>query len=798
MRHLLFVMMLSLFSWTAIAQPCNAIFTYTQQSGSSFQFAGTATGPGAITNYVWNFGDGSPASSLQSPLHSYAASGYYNVCLTVYGYDSLQNPFTCNYCDSVYAQSGSPSCNASFAMTNVGNTANFTNTSTATGTITNYYWAFGDGGNSTLANPSHTYSASGYYNVCLTIVAVSSAGTTQCYYCDSVYVGSPVSPCVATFTYNQTSGSSFAFFGAGSGPGAITNYVWNFGDGSPASSLQSPTHTYSASGAYNVCLTVYGYDSLQNPFTCTYCDSVYAQSGSPSCNASYTMTNTGNTANFTNTSTASGTITNYYWTFGDGGNSTLANPSHTYSSSGYYNVCLSIVAVSSAGTTQCYYCDSVYVGSPVSPCVATFTYNQTSGSSFAFFGAGSGPGTIMNYAWTFGDGGTSSLMSPTHTYANTGIYSVCLTVTGYDSLQNMFTCTYCDSVFAQGTTPNCNANFQSFNTGTNTVQFTDLSTASGTITNYYWTFGDGGNSTLANPTHTYATSGYYNVCLNIVAVSSAGTTQCNFCDSIYVNGITAPCAATFTYTQTSGSSFSFSSLATGPGIITNYAWTFGDGGTSTLANPTHNYTTGGIKTVCLTVTGYDSMQNMFSCMYCDSVYVQGGSGCIVTAGFTTAMNYLTANFTNTTTCPTCVSMNYKWTFGDGGTSTLQQPSHTYASGGSYNVCLVVTGYDAQNNQCVDSICNTILVNPSSISTVEDNQTVQIYPNPTQGTLTLNLPFTGDMRIKITDMTGQIVWMNQVNLSTPKHTLYLESLSKGIYIIQIQKEDKLLRANFSKQ
>ncbi len=147
MRHLLFVLMLSLFSWTAIAQPCNAIFTYTQQSGSSFQFAGTATGPGAITNYVWNFGDGSPASSLQSPLHSYAATGYYNVCLTVYGYDSLQNPFTCNYCDSVYAQSGSPSCNASYTMTNTGNTANFTNTSTASGTITNYYWTFGDGGN---------------------------------------------------------------------------------------------------------------------------------------------------------------------------------------------------------------------------------------------------------------------------------------------------------------------------------------------------------------------------------------------------------------------------------------------------------------------------------------------------------------------------------------------------------------------------------------------------------------------------------------------------------------------------
>ncbi|HPI54780.1 MAG TPA: PKD domain-containing protein, partial [Chitinophagaceae bacterium] len=74
MKQLLFLFLFSLLSWTTIAQPCSTIFTYTQQSGSSFQFVGTATGPGAITNYVWHFGDGSPTSSLQSPSHTYAAS----------------------------------------------------------------------------------------------------------------------------------------------------------------------------------------------------------------------------------------------------------------------------------------------------------------------------------------------------------------------------------------------------------------------------------------------------------------------------------------------------------------------------------------------------------------------------------------------------------------------------------------------------------------------------------------------------------------------------------------------------
>ncbi|HPI55351.1 MAG TPA: PKD domain-containing protein, partial [Chitinophagaceae bacterium] len=446
----------------------------------------------------------------------------------------------------------------------------------------------------------------------------------------------------------------------------------------------------------------------------------------------------------------------------------------------------------------CNFCDSIWVGSNPSPCAATFTYTQTSGSSFNFFGAGSGPGAITNYVWNFGDGSpASSLQSPSHTYAASGYYNVCLTVYGYDSLQNPFTCVYCDSVYAQSGSPSCNASFTMTNTG-NTANFTNTSTASGTITNYYWTFGDGGTSTLANPTHAYTNSGYYNVCLNIVAVSSAGTTQCNFCDSIWVGSNPSPCAATFTYTQTSGSSFSFINAASGSGTITNYAWTFGDGGTSTLANPTHNYTTGGIKIVCLTVTGYDSLQNMFSCTYCDSVYAQAGSGCTVNAGYSMSLNYLTANFTNTTTCPTCVNMNYAWTFGDGGTSSQQNPSHTFAISGSYNVCLVVTGYDAQNQTCLDSFCNIILVNPNTISTVDENQALEIYPNPTNGTLNLTLPFTGDTRIKITDMTGQIVWMKQVNVITPQYMLHLESLSTGIYIIQIQHEDKLLHANFSKR
>ena len=128
-----------------------------------------------------------------------------------------------------------------------------------------------------------------------------------------------------------------------------------------------------------------------------------------------------------NSSASTGSITSYAWTFGDGGTSTAANPSHTYASSGIYTVALT-VSGSGGSNTQT---RASYITVTVPAPVASFIANVTSGNApLAVNFTNLSSGAITSYAWTFGDGGTSTATNPAHTYANAGSYTVALTATG--------------------------------------------------------------------------------------------------------------------------------------------------------------------------------------------------------------------------------------------------------------------------------------------------------------------------------------------------------------------------------
>ena len=121
------------------------------------------------------------------------------------------------------------------------------------------------------------------------------------------------------------------------------------------------------------------------------------------------------------------------------------------------------------------------------------------------------------------------------------------------------------------------------------VQFTD--TSANTPTSWAWTFGDGGTSTLKNPSHQYTTAGTYSVTLKVSNAGGSNTlTRTNY---ISVTSV-APPVAGFTGTPTSGVSpltAAFTDASTNSPA--SWVWTFGDGGTSTLKNPSHQYTTAG-------------------------------------------------------------------------------------------------------------------------------------------------------------------------------------------------------------
>jgi len=147
--------------------------------------------------------------------------------------------------------------------------------------------------------------------------------------------------------------------------------------------------------------------------------------------ANFTATPTTGTAplNVAFTSTSTGTISTFAWNFGDGGTSTLANPSHTYTTAGSFTVSLTVTGPGGNNTRTA--ANFITVNAPAQAPVANFAANPTSGSAplnVAF--TNQSTGTINTFAWNFGDGGTSALASPSHTYTTAGTFTVSLTVTG--------------------------------------------------------------------------------------------------------------------------------------------------------------------------------------------------------------------------------------------------------------------------------------------------------------------------------------------------------------------------------
>jgi PKD repeat protein len=295
------------------------------------------------------------------------------------------------------------------------------------------------------------------------------------------------------------------------------------------------------------------------------------------------------TVNFSNTST--GSITSQAWNFGDGGTSTAANPSHVYAAAGTYTVSLTVTGPGGSNTqTRTNY---VTVSAPAAP-VAQFTGSPTSGTAplTANF-TNTSTGTISSYAWTFGDGGTSTAANPSHVYAAAGTYTVALTVTGPGGTDTQTRSNYVRA----GTAPV--GQFTGAPTkgkAPQTVAFT--STSTGSITNYAWDFGDGTTSAVANPNKLYSTSGVYTVALTVTGPGGSNTkTQTNY--------VKVTPGAKFSASSTSGMApltVNFADESMGGGV-TAYAWDFGDGTISTLANPGKVYSVPGVYTVTLTVTG---------------------------------------------------------------------------------------------------------------------------------------------------------------------------------------------------
>lgn len=160
------------------------------------------------------------------------------------------------------------------------------------------------------------------------------------------------------------------------------------------------------------------------------------------------------------------------------------------------------------------------------PCQSGFASIQDSMNTSTFHFLNTSTGNPSTFSWNFGDGGTSNLQNPSHTYNSTGFFMVSLTIGGSNCQSTSY-----DTIIVGGGVP-CQANFASMQDTNNAMKYYFFNTSTGNPSSYSWSFGDGTSSNLANPTHVYAQNGTYTVTLIIFGSSC----QSSVTQTIVVNG----------------------------------------------------------------------------------------------------------------------------------------------------------------------------------------------------------------------------------------------------------------------
>jgi gliding motility-associated-like protein len=554
-------------------------------------------------------------------------------------------------------------------------------TDASTGNPTQWKWNLGNGGISTQQNPSAAYLNPGTYTITLTVSnaqgidSVVKTNYITVYANPTVQFASSVTsgclPLIVQFQDNSTAGS-----------GTITQEAWDFGDGQLGTGAD-PSHLYNFAGNFGVSLTVtnsYGCSqTVQQPTEINVPQPVTADFNYTYANACQPPV----TVTFTNLSSSPGNTLSYQWLYGNGSGSLSVNPVYTYTQSGTYNI--QLIATSNQGCS-----DTVVKSISIGSVTPNFTVPAGACVNDPLLFTNTSVPDPVSASWTFGDGGTSAKISPTHAYSAAGSYqvkmnavfgscngSVTKTVIITDKPKASFTI---DSV----TTSGCGVPA--------TVQFNNTST--GAVT-FHWIFGDGGFSSNGNPSHTYTHAGFFTIML--VAYNSNGCSdtftlknpiklgppQINDFEGLPVTGCvpqTIPFKADISSSQP----------------IVSYIWTFGDGTTSTDSTPQHTYSQPGTYNVKLIVTSSGGCSDTLSMPGAVKLGVKPQAGFTADPLIVCGDNPI--QFTDTSKG---TITNWQWYFGSigtGGSSNQQNPNYSFGDTGHFNVTLIVS-----DNGCSDTL-----------------------------------------------------------------------------------------------
>jgi PKD repeat protein len=525
-----------------------------------------------------------------------------------------------------------------------------------------------------------------------------------------------------------------------------TSWNWTFPGGTPGSStMQNPTVTYNTKGSWNVTLTV------TNPVgSDTHTEQGFIDVNDKPIN-NFEFIQDENIVSFINFHEGG---TSFYWEFGDSKTSTEENPVHVYEEDGTYEVILSVS--NECGTTS----HNVFIDVVTTP-FADFVSDVQRGCApltVNFEDMSSENTTAWQWLFPGGTPDSSKVQNPVVVYNQPGTYTVSLTASNAAGQRTEVKTGYITVLAFPGQGFDYNVQIDS-------VFFNPL----GAADSLFWDFGDGAQSKDSTPVHVYTEEGVYTVSLSMF-------TECG--DSTFTRVVTIvfPPVAGFSAGNTQGCApltvqFNDESSES----TTNWAWTFdgGNPGTSAEQNPEVVYETAGTYSVTLIVTnplGNDTIQQD------DIVVILGGPQ----AGFNAAILGKDVTFANESED----GDTYAWDFGDGATSTDENPNHTYETNGTYQVTLIVT------NGCgSDTFSQEVIIDVSGQDAPEFLEIFEVFPNPNNGKFVIHLegvPTASGIRIDIVDVLGRQIYADKLDFSASslKHTIQLPETAAGAHFLRL--------------
>ncbi|OQY27547.1 MAG: hypothetical protein B6244_10220 [Candidatus Cloacimonetes bacterium 4572_55] len=676
---------------------------------------------GDITEYIWDFGDGSIGTGPK-PVHYYTEPGLYTVSMAVRDNSQtdcveagtkiqvkINNPPVAVLGDDIHTCSS---------------TVQFDGTAShdSDGEVVEYFWDFGDGTTGSGARVAHLFPEKGVYNVTLTVRDDSNMS------CDShstyfrvffnhppiAEAGQEVTVCV---------GENLPFDGAFSQDidGEVASYTWDFGDSAPLATGAQATHSYDKPGNYIAALTVtdnssgdcnvhtgYRFITVNKP--------PIAEAGPNS------VVCTDEIANFSGSGSSDldGKVTRWQWDFGDGSPMKEdQNVRHSFISPGVYTVTLTVFDDSRTG------CDSnsdqltvtvndppiAVAGDDINTCSTTISLDASQSHD--------PDGGNLTYLWDFGDGSSpQSGVKATHMYSKSGTYPVKLTVC--DDSESECACNSdVLTIFineppvadAGGDMALCRGELSVFN-GSRSFD------PEGGVLDYVWNFGDGSEEIhgVASPTHAYEEMGVYTATLTVI--DDTGLPCHASMDKLVVTISESPVAYAgddVSICANMGVEFDGSNSTDSDGVVNSYYWDFGDGSFTGGATPVHSYSRSGSYTVTLTITG-DELPGNCDNTSSDQLIVTVLESPIAHAGddqISCANNSLSFDGSLSRSESHQIT-SYQWDFGDGSTGSGMRVDHSYAQAGLYEVALTVKNdTDSECNSDTDYI--KVLINDTPIA-----------------------------------------------------------------------------------